>query len=114
MDSSSKILLTAELLQKFDSSAFDSHGIKALRKIVNAFKCSCRVSNENDEKSLKGQNYVIDSSEAFDKLMVLSLSGCNVDTNSLNKIKVSIQTRIRFQQANQPKGHGEVGKMVQS
>jgi nucleolar complex protein 2 len=76
-DSSSNVLLTGELLQKLDKSAFDSHGIKPLRKVVNAFKCACRVSNEDGEKSLKGQTYVVDSSEEFDRLMILSLSKCH-------------------------------------
>jgi nucleolar complex protein 2 len=70
---SNGIHLTSELLERLGQGAFESHGIKNLRKIVYAFKSACRL--DDDESNVKGQKYVI-SSEVFDQLMVLSFTRC--------------------------------------
>jgi nucleolar complex protein 2 len=77
-ESSSTTVLTGSMLNKLETGAFDSHGIKPLKKIVNAFKSACHLADEKDEKGTKDQQaYTIESSEIFDRLMVLSLSKCH-------------------------------------
>ncbi|KAL3923092.1 MAG: hypothetical protein SGILL_001850 [Bacillariaceae sp.] len=74
-DESGSTVLTRNMLYKLEKAAFDSHGIKALRKLVNAFKSACHLTDGEDENgSKKNQAYVIENSEIFDRLMVLSLS----------------------------------------
>ena len=74
--SDSSIRLTSELLDKYEKGAFKSHGIKALKKIVNAYKSACHMTDEEKQIDGRGQNYRFDSSDVFDRLMVLSLTKC--------------------------------------
>jgi nucleolar complex protein 2 len=77
MDSGAKIVLTEIHLAQLDKAAFESHGIKALRKLVNAFKAACHLADQEGEWTSKGQAYAIESSAVFDRLMVLALSKCH-------------------------------------
>ena len=71
------IRLTKELLAKYEKGAFKSHGIKALKKLVNAYKSACHMTDEEKLVDKRGgQNYRIDSSDVFDRLMVVSLTKC--------------------------------------
>jgi nucleolar complex protein 2 len=73
------IQLTAAMVQKMELGAFKSHGVKALKRLVNAFMSACHLADENRETFFKGQRqrYSIDSSDVFDRLMVLSLTKCH-------------------------------------
>ena len=67
-------LLTIALLDKLRRNAFEAHGIKALKKLVAAYKAGCHLADTvGDEK----QTYAIESSQVFDSLMVLCLSRCH-------------------------------------
>ena len=71
------IRLTAELLAKYERGAFRSHGFKALKKIVNAYKSACHLTDaEKLADKSGGSNYRIDSSDVFDRLMVVVLTKC--------------------------------------
>lgn len=71
------VRLTKALLAKYEKGAFKSHGVKALKKLVNAFKSACHMTDEEKFGDKRGeQNYRIDSSEIFDRLMVVSLTKC--------------------------------------
>ena len=73
----SSVRLTASLLAKYEKGAFKSHGVKALKKLVNAYKSACHMTDEDKQKDGRGgQNYKIDSSDVFDRLMVVSLTKC--------------------------------------
>ena len=71
------VRLTKELVSKYEKGAFRSHGVKALKKIVNAYKSACHLMDEEKlvDKS-GGSNYRIDSSDIFDRLMVVVLTKC--------------------------------------
>lgn len=73
----SGIVLTPALLAKLERGALQSHGIKALKKLVNAYKSACHLTDANDEDKGKGQKYLIESSKLFDQLMVMALSRCH-------------------------------------
>jgi len=68
------IRLTSSLLAKYEKGAFKSHGVKALKKLVNAYKSACHMTDEERIQDGRGQNYKIESSDVFDRLMVLSLT----------------------------------------
>lgn len=73
----SLIRLTPSLLAKYEKGAFKSHGMKALKKLVNAYKSACHMTDEEKQKDGRGiQNYKIESSDVFDRLMVVSLTKC--------------------------------------
>ncbi|VEU38794.1 unnamed protein product [Pseudo-nitzschia multistriata] len=73
----SSIRLTPALLAKYERGAFKSHGVKALRKIVNAYKSACHMMDEEKQKDGRGgQHYSFGSSDVFDRLMVVSLTKC--------------------------------------
>eukprot|EP00977_Amphora_coffeiformis_P015170 scaffold4442_cov125-Amphora_coffeaeformis.AAC.1 len=67
-------LLTVTVLDKLRRNTFEGHGIKALKKLVTAYKAGCHLADAmGDEK----QMYAIESSQIFDSLMVLCLSRCH-------------------------------------
>jgi nucleolar complex protein 2 len=69
------ISLTPSLLEKLEKGTFKMHGIKALKKLVNAFKSACHLADaDQDENKSRDKKYEIESSEVFDRLMVLSLT----------------------------------------
>lgn len=70
----SSVRLTKVLLAKYERGAFKSHGVKALRKLVNAYKSACHLTDE-DNPGVK-RDYRIDSSDVFDRLMVVLLTKC--------------------------------------
>jgi len=73
----SSVRLTKALLAKYEKGAFRSHGVKALKKLVNAYKSACHMMDEEKlEDKRGGLNYRIDSSDVFDRLMVVSLTKC--------------------------------------
>mmetsp|Transcript_14933 Transcript_14933/g.24140 ORF Transcript_14933/g.24140 Transcript_14933/m.24140 type:complete len:711 (+) Transcript_14933:88-2220(+) len=73
-DSHQGVRMTPELLKKLEKRVFKSHGIKALRKLASAFKSACRVADEDSGSQGKGQDFVIESSKVFDRVMVMSLT----------------------------------------
>jgi nucleolar complex protein 2 len=68
-------VLSPALLDKMEKGTFRMHGVKALRKFANAFKAACHLADpeEAQEKS-RGNAYQFESSEVFDRLMVLALT----------------------------------------
>eukprot|EP00559_Dactyliosolen_fragilissimus_P001736 CAMPEP_0184860358 /NCGR_PEP_ID=MMETSP0580-20130426/5250_1 /TAXON_ID=1118495 /ORGANISM="Dactyliosolen fragilissimus" /LENGTH=862 /DNA_ID=CAMNT_0027357427 /DNA_START=76 /DNA_END=2664 /DNA_ORIENTATION=+ len=87
-DKSQYIQFDAKLLKSYEQSAFKSHGLKGLKRIITAFKNACHMadpdgkdSGENDRSASNnhtgGKAYVIESSTVFDKLMVLCLTKCH-------------------------------------
>jgi nucleolar complex protein 2 len=74
----------AKFLKKLEQGAFKSHGIKSLKKLVAVYKTACHLSDANkssDERDSQNKSrskkYLIDSSDVFDKLMVMCLSKCH-------------------------------------
>jgi nucleolar complex protein 2 len=79
-DDDDTIHLTPELLQTLEKGAFTAHGLKSLRKLVNAYRSACHLADvaggaagDTDGDGGRGKSYHIDSSIVFDKLMVLVL-----------------------------------------
>jgi nucleolar complex protein 2 len=75
------IQLTLKILKTMEKGAFQSHGIKSLKKIVGAYRSACHLadSSQEDEKQRPGEsgtNYVIESPQVFDQLMVSCLNRC--------------------------------------
>jgi nucleolar complex protein 2 len=68
--------LTPSLLHKLETGAFKMHSVKVLKKLVNAFKSACHLADAEQDEKGKGQvkKYHIESSEVFDRLMVISLT----------------------------------------
>lgn len=76
-DVDNSVLMTPALLEKMSKGTFKSHGIKSLKKFVNAFKSACHLADGNDgekEKRQRGKKYHFESSSVFDRLMVISLT----------------------------------------
>jgi nucleolar complex protein 2 len=79
---SKAVVVDATLLKKLEYGAFESHGIKPLRKLVAAFVSACHMADtqHQDEDGTgrfrvhKSKRYVIESSTVFDKLLVTCLS----------------------------------------
>jgi len=71
------IILTKIVLAKYERGAFQSHGVKALKKILSAYTCACYMTDgaKLGDKT-GGQDYIIDSSDVFDRLMVVVLTKC--------------------------------------
>ena len=68
-------VLTPELLDKMEKGALRMHGVKALRKFTNAFKSACHLADsDEDREKARGNSYQFESSEVFDRLMVLALT----------------------------------------
>jgi len=70
--SSTVPVLTKELLDKFERSAFVAHGIKGLRNLVSAYRTACHLSDPNIN-SEHGISYQIEDSDVYDRLMLLVL-----------------------------------------
>ena len=75
------IRLTPTLLHKLETGVFKMHGVKVLKKMVNAFKSACHLADASDQDEPNGSSghkggkkYHIESSEIFDRLMVVSLT----------------------------------------
>ena len=76
--SGNAIILTPQMLRKLEQGAFQSHGLKSLKKFVSAYKSACHMADtDKDEKKQKGKEYHIESSKVFDRLMVTSLAQCH-------------------------------------
>jgi nucleolar complex protein 2 len=71
------IQLTPVLLAKLEKGALQMHGIKTLKKLVNAYKSACHLTDAEQGGPTKGQKYQIESSEVFDRLMVVALTTCH-------------------------------------
>lgn len=73
------VQLTIAMMEKLERGAFESHGVKALKRVVNAFKSACHLADDNVARHSqgKGPKYSIHSSDVFDRLMVLSLTKCH-------------------------------------
>mmetsp|Transcript_12090 Transcript_12090/g.28666 ORF Transcript_12090/g.28666 Transcript_12090/m.28666 type:complete len:840 (+) Transcript_12090:83-2602(+) len=70
------VRLTKELLAKLEKGAFKYHGIKALKKLVNAYKSACHMTDQDKPGDKRGFSQRIESSDVFDRLMVVSLKKC--------------------------------------
>eukprot|EP00980_Cylindrotheca_fusiformis_P004191 scaffold912_cov119-Cylindrotheca_fusiformis.AAC.7 len=71
------IRLTSALLAKLEKGAFQMHGIKALRKLVNAYRSACHLTDAEQGAPTKGQKFHIEDSKVFDRLMVSALTRCH-------------------------------------
>lgn len=80
-DKSAYTVVDAKFLKKMEQGAFNAHGIKSLKKLVAAYKAACHLSDANQdedgEKKSGSKKHHIESSEAFDKLMVMCLNKCH-------------------------------------
>jgi len=81
VEDSPHIVLTPKLLLKYEQSAFRSHGIKGLKRIISAYKTACHMSDANAEDEGhqdKGRKaYHIEDSAVFDRLMASTLRHCH-------------------------------------
>jgi nucleolar complex protein 2 len=69
------LALSPELLEKLENSTFRIHSLKALRKLSNAFKSACHLADVDEvRKKSRGDAYQFESSEVFDRLMVVALT----------------------------------------
>ena len=70
------VKLTPAMLQKLEKATFKAHGIKSLKKFVNAFKSACHLTDgdNSEEKKERGRKYHFESSDVFDRLMVISFT----------------------------------------
>jgi nucleolar complex protein 2 len=81
------IVVDAKLLKTFEKGAFDIHGVKALKKIIQVYVSACHMADAKDQnedgrgrmksESNMAKSYHIESSTVFDKLMVTCLSKCH-------------------------------------
>lgn len=81
------IVVDAKLLKTFEKGAFDIHGVKALKKIIQVYVSACHMADAKDQnedgrgrmksESDSTKSYHIESSAVFDKLMVTCLSKCH-------------------------------------
>lgn len=68
-------MVSFDNLENMEANCFRMHGIKALRKFANAYKSACHLTDTEDEKEKSGgKAYQFESSEVFDRVMVLSLT----------------------------------------
>lgn len=79
---SNEILVDAKVLKIIEYGAFQSHGLKPLRKLIAAYVSACHMADTQDQsedgkRSGKTRKYLIESSAVFDKLMVTCLSKCH-------------------------------------
>ena len=76
------VLVDAKVLKAMEYGAFESHGVKPLRKIIAAYVSACHMSDAQDQdedgagrlRINNSKKYLIESSTVFDKLMVTCLS----------------------------------------
>ena len=79
---SNEVLVDAKVLKAYEYGAFESHGLKPLRKLIQAYVSACHMADaEDQDEDGKGRiiinnskRYLIESSTVFDKLMVTCLS----------------------------------------
>ena len=85
-DEVDKFLLTPQRLEQLEESAFASHSIKGLKRIISAYKTACHLSDasaqqqeDSDEEAVprKKKEFQITSPVVFDRLMAICLSGCH-------------------------------------
>jgi nucleolar complex protein 2 len=84
-DDDDKFLITPQRLESLEQSAFASHSIKGLKRIVSAYKTACHLSDasgqqqeDSDEEDTpkKKREFQITSPVVFDRLMAVCLTGC--------------------------------------
>ncbi|KAI2510548.1 Noc2p family [Fragilaria crotonensis] len=54
-------VVTTQLLDKLVKGAFESHGVKSLKKLVQIYKSACHLSDPDQRNADKGKKYHIDS-----------------------------------------------------
>ncbi len=75
-----KTVVDAKVLKSLEKGAFQSHGVKSLRKLISVYVAACHMADASSETSKeKGSTnaYHIESSTVFDKLMVTCLTKCH-------------------------------------
>lgn len=70
-------LVTSQLLDKLVQGAFESHGVKSLKKLVQIYKSACHLSDSDQRDAGNGKKYHIDSRKTFDQVLVLTLTRCH-------------------------------------
>jgi|GEM_PF-6620141 len=84
-DDDDKFLVTPRRLESLEQSAFVSHSIKGLKRIISAYKTACHLSDasaqqqvDSDEEDVpnKKREFQITSPVVFDRLMAVCLTGC--------------------------------------
>jgi nucleolar complex protein 2 len=74
------IVLTLDALSSLEQGAFKSYGIKSLKKLVAAYRAACHLADSVGKGSStagpgeSGATYIIDSSEVFDRVILLCLT----------------------------------------
>lgn len=82
-DSKNEVIeLTPELLEALERGTFKSHGLKALKKLIGAYRSACHLADSisDQEKARPGESgssYSIQSSKVYDKLMLMCLNRCH-------------------------------------
>ena len=80
------IVVDVKLLKSYEKGAFQSHGIKPLRRIISVYVSACHMADSKDHnedgsgrmRSETGKrSFHIESSTVFDKLMVTCLTKCH-------------------------------------
>jgi nucleolar complex protein 2 len=78
---SNEVLVDAKVLHSIEYGAFQSHGLKPLRRLIAAYVSACHMADTKDESEMNtngsSRKYLIESSVVFDKLMVSCLSKCH-------------------------------------
>lgn len=85
-----KFLLTPQRLESLEQSAFTSHSIKGLKRIISAYKTACHLSDasgqdkdraedsdEEEDAPKKKREFQITSPVVFDRLMAVCLAHCH-------------------------------------
>jgi len=70
--------VTNAFLDKLEQGAFNSHGIKPLKKLLSVYNSACHMfdsdqSNGGDKRKM----YHIESSKIFDRVMMMTLTQCH-------------------------------------
>jgi nucleolar complex protein 2 len=79
---SNEVLVDAKVLKAYEYGAFESHGLKPLRKLIQAYVSACHMADAEDQdedgtgriRTNNSKRYLIESSAVFDKLMVTCLT----------------------------------------
>jgi len=76
---SNNFLLTPARLGQLEQSAFESHSVKGLKRIISAYKTACHLSDasQDDESSSNRKKFQITSPVVFDRLMAVALANCH-------------------------------------
>jgi nucleolar complex protein 2 len=81
-----KFLVTPQRLEQLEQSAFASHSIKGLKRIISAYKTACHLSDasaqqqedsDDEDAPQKKKEFQISSPVVFDRLMAVCLTGCS-------------------------------------